>query len=136
MTARRRTRFSLPPKPQPPPPTPEERAFALAEAEAALADASDAVSRVRVELDEMRRQQALVKSLRDDLARFVDEKRKLEDRLDRVSRLIPSSDARAAHQHAQRMHKAAVYWEQQAVALGHGGRNSAATRIPDFAKYF
>lgn len=134
MTTRRRTRFSLPPTPPPPPPTPEERALALAEAEAALADASDAVSRVRVELDEMRRQQHLVQSLRSDLARFIDEKRQLEDRLHRILQNMPSGDARAQHKHAQRMRKAALFWEAEAMKLGHRGRSS----LPDYhhAKHF
>lgn len=134
MTTRKRTRFTVAPTPPPPPPTPEERALALAEAEAALADASDAVSRVRVELDEMRRQQHLVQSLRSDLARFVDEKRQLEDRLHRILQNMPSGDARAQHKHAQRMRRAALFWEAEAMKLGHRGRTS----LPDYhiAKHF
>jgi hypothetical protein len=136
MATRKRTRFSVAPTPPPPPPTPEERALALAEANAALLDAFEAVLHVRVELDEMRRQQALVQSLRSDLARFVDEKRQLEERLRLIVQEMPSRNARAAHQHAQRMRRAALYWEQQAVALGHRGRNSPAHHIPSYAKYF
>lgn len=125
MTTRRRRnsyRPSIPPPP--PPPTPEEREAALVEAEAALHDASEAVSLVRMELVEMRRQQALVKSLHADLDRFVREKYLLEERLFRLTQLIPSRDARQAHRHAQRMRKAALFWEAEAMKLGHRGRSS------------
>jgi hypothetical protein len=135
MATRRRIRFSAPPAPPPPPPpTPEERAAAIAEAEAALADAADAVLKVRVELDEMRRQQDLVRSLREGLAKFVEEKRQLEDRLHRILQNMPSGDARAQHRHAQRMRRAALFWEAEAMKLGHRGRTS----LPDYhiAKHF
>lgn len=95
MKTRSRFLHTPPRPPPPPPPTPEERAAAIAEAEAALADAADAVLKVRVELDEMRHQQAEVKRLRTDLDRFVAEKRALEERLRLVLQSMPDRDSRA-----------------------------------------
>jgi hypothetical protein len=133
-TRRRRNTFKPSIPPPPPPPTPEEREAALVEAEAALHDASEAVSLVRMEIVEMRRQQAQVKSLRADLDRFIREKAALEERLYRLTSVMPSRDANQAHKHAQRMRRLAIFWEAEAMKLGHRGRSGLQDY--HFAKHF
>lgn len=124
MAPRYRRIVRTPPPPPPPPPTADEVVADLGEAVAALHDASEAVSLARVQIDKAIRQQKEIDEIAKRIALLQREKDNLEARVRGLLETTAPLDVKNARKHAERMRRAALFWEGEAMKLGHGGRNA------------